>query len=168
MNCFPLDYNIVKSVEYHMDSHVVKIILEGVQMLSSANIINGLPGCYKLCHPNHPMTKWVASSSGNYIWMFNYVNFLNQEWKYRFDHTHDHKSIVALKNMPIMSGNYTPTKMPTCMPDECVQAETSLWLPVNSYRNYYQTSKQHLAKWTKRPMPSWYNYTGVNTIETRK
>lgn len=167
MNCFPLDYNVSHSVQYHMDAHVVKIILEGVQMLSTANIVNGLPGCYKPCHVNHPMTKWVSESSGNYIWMYNYVNELNKEWKYRFNHTQDHKSIVALQSMKLWNNNSSPTSMPCCMPVECIIDEAH-YIPVLSYRNYYQTSKQHLAKWTKRPIPTWYNVTGINTVETRK
>lgn len=160
------------SARYHMDSHVVKIILEGVQMLSTVNQIYGYKGCYKSTHVNHPMTQWATKSLGNYMWLRQYVVELNIEWKFRFKHTKNHKSIDALETMQtinIPALNWFMTPMPVCMPIECqLNPAINSILPIESYRNYYQTSKQHLAKWTNRPVPSWYTYTGVNTIETRK
>jgi hypothetical protein len=170
MNCFPLDHNMAKSVEYHCDTHVVKIILEGVQMLSSANRIHGSFGCYKMSHEHHPMTVWAAKSQANYDWMRAYVLHLNTEWQHRWHHNINHKSVNAMLNMPHLNIRFSKdlTPMPACMPDECLVDDTSPLLPVVDYRNYYQTSKQHIAKWTNRPVPAWYTYTGVNTIETRK
>lgn len=172
MNCFPLDYDMDKSVKSHVDSHVVKIILEGVQMLSTANHLYSVAGCYKVAHAHHPMTKWVAASQANYDWMRAYVLHLNTEWQYRWKHNTNHKSINAMLSMPHLnirfSKNMTP--MPACMPDECLVAPPGSVgvLPVLDYRNYYQTSKQHIAVWTNRPIPQWYEYTGINTVETRK
>jgi len=37
------------------------------------------------------------------------------------------------------------------MPDECKIDDDV----VASYRNYYNTSKQNILKWTKRQTPSW-------------
>jgi len=44
------------------------------------------------------------------------------------------------------------------MPDD-VKHECS----VMAYRNYYIKYKQHLAKWTKRGAPNWYEQMGLRT-----
>jgi hypothetical protein len=42
------------------------------------------------------------------------------------------------------------TEPPLAMPDEYKVADT-----VESYRNYYRNTKQHLHNWTNRGIPAW-------------
>ena len=68
MNIFILDENIEAAVQYTCDKHVVKMITESVQMLSSAMWHVGLEGPYKQTHINHPCTVWTRESMQNYMW----------------------------------------------------------------------------------------------------
>ena len=59
MNIFVLDYNLEKCAQYHCDRHVVKMILESAQILSTALRMNGIVKGYRLTHINHPFTVWT-------------------------------------------------------------------------------------------------------------
>ena len=61
MNIFILDNDSQKCVEYHCDKHVVKMILEYCQLLSTACHVHGIAvdGIYKKTHDNHPCAKWL-------------------------------------------------------------------------------------------------------------
>ena len=154
MNVFPLDDNLVISATYHVDSHIVKIPLECAQMLSTACRLYGYDVGYQKTHIYHPMSVWVRESYSNYKWMIDYAKSLNEEWKYRFKHTVNHKAFDVIMSLPNMLGNgklkdVGLTKMPLCMPDHCkVFGDT-----VASYRKYYVTEKRHLAKWKSRNVP---------------
>ena len=70
MNIFHLDKNPITCAEYHCDKHVVKMILETAQMLSTAYRKNFNDGekLYKSAYPNHPITLWVGSTGENFFW----------------------------------------------------------------------------------------------------
>ena len=64
MNIFVTDEDPVKSAQTLCDKHVVKMVLESAQMLSTAwrqwdPEASEERGLYKAAHPNHPCTKWV-------------------------------------------------------------------------------------------------------------
>ena len=62
MNIFYLHPDPETCAQYHCDKHVVKMILEYSQMLSTAHHeCDGVPGflCYKPTHKNHPCAVWV-------------------------------------------------------------------------------------------------------------
>ena len=71
MNIFMLDKDPVKAAQYHCDKHVVKMILETGQLLSTAwRMIDGdefadSRGMYKCTHKNHPSAVW-ARETNNY------------------------------------------------------------------------------------------------------
>ena len=77
MNIFYLDEDPVLAAQMHCDKHVVKMILESAQLLSTAHLlIDGDEladerGLYKATHKNHPSSKWVRDSSENYEWLWN-------------------------------------------------------------------------------------------------
>jgi hypothetical protein len=54
MDIFVLDKNIEKCAQYHCDQHVVKMILEIVQMLCTAQNKKGITTPCKSTHQNHP------------------------------------------------------------------------------------------------------------------
>ena len=65
MNIFYLSTNADECARYHCAKHVVKMILETAQMLSTAHrVLDGdkladEKKLYKKVHVNHPSTKWV-------------------------------------------------------------------------------------------------------------
>ena len=89
MNIFVLDRDINKLVEAHVDKHVVKMILEHAQMLSTAVRLT-LPedkvgNAYKAGFQNHPCTLWVRESLANWFWLRDATMQLNEEFMFRFD-----------------------------------------------------------------------------------
>ena len=54
MNIFILDNNIEKCARYHCDQHVVKMILESVQILCTALNKKGMQTPYRSTHVKHP------------------------------------------------------------------------------------------------------------------
>lgn len=151
MNIFVLDKDPKICAQYHTDKHVVKMILESVQMLSTALRLSGLSKGYKATHINHPCTKWVRESLSNWLWLKELTIYLHEEWQYRYNHSKKHKSIEVLEQLPnpfIHDKGLTEQAqaMPEVYKDCCV---------VQAYRNYYKEEKKHLFTWTKRPIPEW-------------
>ena len=169
MNIFYLDRDPVIAAQMMCDKHVVKMILESAQMLSTAHrVLDGDEyanemGLYKLAHKNHPSTIWVRTSSENYRWLFNHYDALMQEYTYRYDKTHATSRLRdALNKTPdnipptqypnISSTQYPNTDPPMCMPDYCKGDDTVL-----SYQTYYIVEKSGFAKWKRRDIPEWFN-----------
>ena len=69
MNIFILDYDVKKCAEYHVDKHVVKMILETAQLLCGAHWTTGGEAPYKLSHKNHPSAIWTRQDLNNYMWL---------------------------------------------------------------------------------------------------
>ena len=184
MNIFYLDHDVTKCAEMHNDKHVVKMILEYAQLLSTAHrvldgtIVVGLSETgrkqsryilpdnresllYIATHLNHPSAVWVRQSDKNYSWLFEMFESLLEEYTYRYGKKHACEKLVwALEVRPnnIPRGNFTqPTP---AMPDEVKIVGDS----IASYRNYYINNKSHLAKWKKRPVPLWYPETNFANI----
>lgn len=156
MNIFYIDNDPQISAICMVDSHVVKMILETAQMLSTAHRIvdnNNSPYMYKATHINHPSTKWARETEGNYIWLVSHFKYLGDEYQYRYGKIH--KSISVLYDILIDSPKNIPklpmTKMPCAIPKEYIISDD----PVENYRNYYIHGKSHLHKWTKRNPPEW-------------
>ena len=176
MNIFYLDHDVTKCAEMHNDKHVVKMILEYAQLLSTAHRVldgvelNGLTASgrkrkfwtlgdsrdytlYKATHINHPSAIWCRKGIVQYRWLHNLLIELCKEYTYRYGKIHActklEKSLVALPNN-IPQGHFTePTP---AMPDDCKVSGDS----IASYKNYYIMNKTHLANWKKRTVPEWY------------
>ena len=92
MNIFYLDSDIDTCAEMHCDKHVVKMVLEYAQLLSTAHrVLDGIEYIeiqnnrrvvrwrlsdlsmesmiYKATHINHPSAVWVRSSIDHYNWL---------------------------------------------------------------------------------------------------
>ena len=155
MNIFVLDRNVDALVQAHVDKHVVKMILEHAQMLSTAVRLT-LPEdkvgpAYKASYQKHPCTLWVMEALENWLWLREVTIRLNEEFMYRFDKKVWHKSATVVANLPIPEledKSMTPFAM--AMPDNIKEDDR-----VQAYRDYYNTHKRHLFKWTKRPVPEW-------------
>lgn len=161
MNVFVLDTDLQKCAEYHTDKHIVKMITETCQLLSSAYYYTGEEAFapYRKSHYNHPWAKWARASLNNWMWLAYFGICLYGEYKYRYQ-KNSHRAgdlILYMLRFPPNLESSTMTPMPLCMPDEC--KTTSV---VESYRNYYRECKHHLFKWTGRDTPSWIEKEGVN------
>jgi hypothetical protein len=152
MNIFVLDTDIQKCARYHCDQHVVKMILESVQILCTALNKKGMSTPYKSTHQKHPCVLWVEYSYDNFIWLKNLTIALNAEYKYRFENTNDHKSINVIKEISNYHyENRGLTDFAQAMPDKYKVPED----PVMAYRRFYVGEKMRFAKWTKRKIPYW-------------
>jgi hypothetical protein len=154
LNIFILDTNVELCAQYHNDKHVVKMILESAQMLSTANRSTGLDEGYKATHVNHPCNKWLRESLANWLWLRDLVWELHEEWRYRYDHpstkTHKSMAVVAYLSIPNLP-DISRTPFALAMPDEYKCDD-----PVKAYRDYYMKDKSHLAGWRKRGEPEWW------------
>ena len=89
MNIFFLDIDPEICAKYHVDKHVVKMIIELAQLLCTAHHIIGsdnedfkIP--YKKTHVNHPSAIWVRQGLYNYVWTVNLGLELCKEYTKRF------------------------------------------------------------------------------------
>jgi hypothetical protein len=177
MNIFVLQPNPDAAARDMCDKHVVKMIVESAQMLSTAHrVLDGTPAIrlskigrkikhwvhpdadmdQHLCLPtmvNHPCTRWAMQSSANYEWLYDHGIGLLKQYTTRYDKIHSMQSLYMawLLHPPknIMTGDLTPFAQ--AMPDQyrCENA-------VTAYRNYYIGEKKRFAKWAKTPVPSWF------------
>ena len=180
MNIFYLDHDVTKCAEMHNDKHVVKMILEYAQLLSTAHrILDGvhtvgksqtgrkkitytLPDSrdailYSATHANHPSAIWVRDSAFHYIWLHELLEALCKEYTHRYGKVHKVEAsglMNALKEVPNnIDRTYVFVGPTPAMPDDVKIPGDSL----ASYRNYYVKNKTHLAKWKNRPKPEWYH-----------
>jgi hypothetical protein len=170
MNIFYLDHCPQKCAQYHVDKHVVKMILEYCQLLSTAHrIIDGretiaesktgrkvkrwiLPDeretvLYSATHINHPSAVWCRETAGNYHWLYKLLTSLCEEYTYRYGKVHKCQSsglVEALQFPPNKVTSHELFTQPTpAMPDACKVPSDSL----KSYRNYYIMEKQRMWSW---------------------
>lgn len=176
MNIFYLDESPLISARYMNNKHVVKMIVETCQLLSTAHRIldgyekkvnvNGklrkrwcmddLPmhnALYQCTHQNHPSAVWVRQSTKNYEWLYNHFLHLLSEYTFRYGKNHKSEFLIPwLKNAPKNTPQNVPySHPPQCMPDHCKDENT-----VEAYRKYYMTEKDHIAQWVVREKPDWY------------
>ena len=167
MNIFFLDADTKQCAKYHCDKHVVKMILEYCQLLSTAHrVLDGddLPDwkdevLYKTTHKNHPSSVWVRQNARNYQYVFDLLFSLNMEYRQRYGKSH--KSWLKLRfalcmyPMNISLDNIMEPlcldDAPQCMPDEYKDKST-----IQAYRNYYNGGKAYMAKWKNSVTPEWF------------
>ena len=153
MNIFLLDYDVERCAQYHCDQHVVKMVLESVQIMCTVLNKMGYDTPYKSTHQKHPCVLWVASSYDNFLWLKRLTLSLNEEYRYRFDKQTDHRSIDVLRS--ISGYRYEPgglTPFAQAMPDKYKIAGDA----VTAYRRFYIGEKRHFARWTRRKQPAWF------------
>ncbi len=144
MNIFYLDRDPVKAAKIQYNKHVVKMILESAQMLCTAHhhYDNGHNVPYKKAHYNHPSTIWCRQNAKQYMWLYNHMLALGEEYTKRYKKTHltITKCKEPLKHLPMGMPDSTFTEPPQCMPDEYKVKDDSL----SAYWNYYEQEKQSI------------------------
>ena len=164
MNIFYLDRDPQIAAQMMCDKHVVKMILESAQMLSTAHrVLDGdeyadESGLYKMAHKNHPSSIWVRASEDNYDWLWRHMCYLMKEYTYRYDKHHATERLIdPLCDPPENISRDEFTDPPQCMPAYCKGDDT-----VQSYQTYYIVEKSDFATWKRRAVPEWFN--GSRTV----
>lgn len=160
MNIFALDEDTQLAAQAHVDKHVVKMITEYAQLLSSAHHVTQSPirqSCMHLAFENHPSAKWTRASFRNYEWLFSLYTALHDEFKFRYGKGHASylNYAQALSQTPKLPDRRL---MPVflAMPDHLkLNPPTDFAGSVERYRQYYREHKQHLHSWKKRTPPAW-------------
>ena len=151
MNIFYLDKCPDKAARLQYNKHVVKMILESAQMLSTAHHCYGdkdqvenVP--YKQAHLNHPSTIWTRRSKSTYMWLYNHMIALGDEYKKRYGKTHlsitKCKDFLAIPPRHIQGDDWC--QPPQAMPDE-YKTECS----IQAYWNYYIGEKHVVVNHNK-------------------
>ena len=151
MNIFYLDKCPDKAARLQYNKHVVKMVLESAQMLCTAHHCYGdkdqvenVP--YKQAHLNHPSTIWTRRSKSTYMWLYNHMIALGDEYKKRYGKTHlsitKCKDFLAIPPRHIQGDDWC--QPPQAMPDE-YKTECS----IQAYWNYYIGEKHVVVNLNK-------------------
>lgn len=167
MNIFALNRNPRVASKQHFQKHVIKMILESAQMLSTvfwlqdperAEILNNEGFIYKRVHTKHPCTIWANQCLENFSWLAELAMDLSKEHNLRFMPKNVHKSLKIVEYAyynppPTLSALGAMTPFALAMPDDC-----KIGNPIFSYRTYYTSPyKQHLVDWGKGSEPLWWD-----------
>lgn len=157
MNIFVLDTDQKEAVKCLHDKHVVCMVKETAQILSTVRQALGdcLPGLLKPTHSKHPCVIWTSQSLGNYFWLVRYFKAICEEYTYRYYKEHAYLPLLHrfsnTKDLVFEELNLTPFAL--AMPDGYKVED-----PVSSYRNYYLGEKIQNKVWTNRTsdeLPVW-------------
>lgn len=154
MNIFYLDQNPRKSAQAMTNKHIVKMILETAQLLSSAHhILDGEISpfksvLYKPTHKNHPSTIWTRESHENYEWLYEHFLELCNEYTRRYHRVHltETKLKDVLYHLPLN----IPLKKRTPIRIAITNTAHHRKNPVESYRVYYEAEKLSVPSDKKR------------------
>lgn len=177
MNIFYVDSDPVVAAQSLFDTHVVKMIVESAQLLSTAHrILDGIETIeynkagsrmrrwhfpegdireeilYKSTHFNHPSAIWVRESCANYQWLFQHWIALMQEYTHRYGKNHASERLICyLANSPSNISIKPFRQVTPAMDDAYIICKDS----IINYRNYYIKSKMSLMAYTNRQPPLW-------------
>lgn len=176
MNIFVVHKDPHIAASMMVDKHVVKMILESAQLLSTAHrMLDGVETTelsktnrkikrwkfnddrdqtiYQATHINHPCSVWVRQSAKHYEWLYEHFLALINEYKFRYDNKpHKCEALIPhLKNTPQNISQTNFVDPPAAMDDKYIISKNV----VENYRNYYKFGKKHLHKWSIREAPSW-------------
>lgn len=154
MNIFVLSNDPGQAAKDHCDKHVVKMVLETAQLLSTACREAGAedPLLYKSSHVNHPCSVWARSSISAFCWLCDLGTHLSEEYSFRYGKTH--KSQAVIERAKWYALRFPNEDMPPFV--QCVPEEYKRRSAVTAYRAYYKGEKANFARWTRRPEPKWW------------
>jgi hypothetical protein len=184
MNIFYIHTDPIIAAQAMTDKHVVKMILESAQLLSTAH--RALDGqefiqlsksgarlrkwnhpdahmdatLYKSTHLNHPSGIWVRQSADNYMWLYKHFIGLSEEYYQRYGKRHASELLLSglLSNPPKNIPHIGPTSMLVAITDTKWHVPNN---PLQSYRNYYIGEKLKTPKDTER----YYKVLGLKEAQ---
>lgn len=183
MNIFILDEDIDTCARYHVDKHVVKMILEGAQLLCTTLVVDKVLGHVPDLLNKHQREAIKAYADEwrplNIVlrdipYMPTHVNHPCAVWartsmdnyywlycytmalgaEYTYRYGKEHKSIGLLNACA-----YSPNHLPETGLTPFAQAMPDQYKhpdAITAYRNYYIGDKNEFASWKHRGRPNWY------------
>jgi hypothetical protein len=178
MNIFAVDKDPLIAAQSLCDKHVVKMIVETAQLLSTAHrVLDGTmeirtsskgrkqkyykhsnpileENLYKATHVNHPSAIWARQSNNNYNWLYCHFIGLCDEYRHRYGKTHlSEQKLGGLLSTPPRNIEISHFSYPTpAMPDEFKSSNI-----IESYRLYYLSKYETIdMRWTNRELPRWF------------
>ena len=179
MNLFILDHDPVLAARDHCDKHLVKMIVEGAQILGSTvwvqngvktkkqigetvpsywknfpRTVDGIEKPYGIGFSNHPSSKWTRESFENWEWTVKLCMELSYEHERRWGKITSMRKIIdwfANNQPPLQRKGMTPYYL--AMPPEIKTDD-----PIHSYRLYYAGWKEHFASWKNKEPDWWKSY----------
>jgi len=172
MNIFVLDADPVESARMMCDKHVVKMIVESCQLLSTAHhVVDGkevqvdtgkrkyktsvckLQNICKATMINHPCSIWTRANRSNYLWLWKHAYALCNEYKQRYGKTHSMEAMLfrELYSPPNNIAKGKLTVFVQAMPDTYKNTDAII-----AYRQYYLGEKVRFAKWKTGGVPVWF------------
>jgi hypothetical protein len=160
MNIFAVHENPIVSAQMLCDKHVVKMVVEGCQMLSTihrmagSHVFHAPVELYKQSFVNHPCTIWARETTDNYQWLATHTYELSCEYTHRYHKIHKAHNMTKwfthfIPTNIIPGGSLTPFAQ--AMPDMYKNSNS-----VQAYRDYYIHEKSRFAKWKFTNPPEWY------------
>lgn len=165
MNVFYLDRDPAVAAQAMCDQHVVKMVTETAQILSTVARLTlnegACEGLYRLTHQNHPIVRAAIHDAGYRNWVFLHGQYLASEYHHRFNKIHAALRVLdRAGNSPLIREHEISLirsgAIPMCMPDALHSED-----PVESYRDYYADKaadwdeKQTPMRYTRREPPVW-------------
>lgn len=151
MNIFYLDRDPMLAAQYQCDAHVVKMIVESAQLLSTCYADGTY---YRHTHINHPCAIWVRKSRDNFSWLLRHAIALCEEYTRRYGKTHKTEELLRrmTQDLPVLPTGIDDV-MALAMPDEFKVSND----PVECYRAYYRNKAvtMHRFRYTNRDKPEW-------------
>lgn len=181
MNIFYVDKDPRVAAQSLVDKHIVKMIIECGQLLSTAHrVLDGTEVLvtyitdkgklrrkkvwvledgrndilYNVTHKNHPCAVWCRTSVENYNWLVDHMYAMGDEYTDRYGKIHKTISKLAydLQSPPYNLKAWDFTEPPNCMPEQFITSDNV----VDNYREFYRIDKAHIHAW-KIPdrKPDW-------------
>lgn len=174
MNIFYLDSDPQTCAEMHISKHVVKMIIEYAQLMSTAHrfldgyeeiekryVHGSLPAryrntkvwrlndardttLYKATHINHPSAIWCRQSEANYVWLYKMWVHLLEEYTYRYGKIHACSKLLE----PLKDVPEKIAQKPFTPPTPAMPDDVKVpGDELASYHNYYNKNKRGFASW---------------------
>ena len=165
MNVFYLDHDPAVAAQAMCDQHVVKMVTETAQILSTVARLTlnegACEGLYRRTRQNHPVVRAAIHDGGYLRWTFLHGLALADEYTHRFDKYHAALRVIRIAGEALDLAEQKVSlirngSIPLCMPDALHSEDT-----VESYRDYYADKaaawdeKQAPMRYTRREPPVW-------------
>ena len=161
MNIFATDPSPIASARALPDKHLIKMILESAQILSTVAHGYGHDASplYKPTHRHHPSVLWAGSSPSNVWWLLMHGLELCREYARRFKRRHKTDSVLYVLYLSVLGAAdpLDPTEFvfvgPAETPGENVHGRYRSYLNAK-YKTWADAGKP--PTWTDTKPPEWY------------